>query len=201
VNEIVEWGVASRTLAGELISGDAHLVVPFEHGVLAAVIDGLGHGPAAATAAQAAVAVLSRRRDAPVTELIQLCHRELRITRGAVMSLASIDVVRGVVTWVGVGDVEGILLRASGPAKDARQSILLRGGVVGYRLPPLREAAWPVAQGDILIFATDGVRHGFAASVAGDRSPQLIADDILAVHGKSTDDALVLVVRYLGAVS
>jgi negative regulator of sigma-B (phosphoserine phosphatase) len=201
VNGIVKWGVASRALDDQPVSGDLHLVAPFECGALAAVIDGLGHGPEAAAAARGAAAVLSQRPQAPVTDLIQLCHQELKNTRGAVLSLASFNAALGVVTWAGVGDVEGVLLRASGPAAAARESILLRNGVVGYQLPPLREAAWPVAAGDILIFATDGVRHGFTSTVPGGRSPQRIADDILAQHGKSSDDALVLVVRYLGPPS
>ena len=198
---VVEWGAASRTLAGQPVSGDAHLVAPFEGGVLVAVIDGLGHGPEARLAASAAVAVLSRRPGAPVTDLIQLCHAEIKSTRGVVLSLASFDAARGLVTWVGVGDVEGVLLSASDPSRSGRQSLLLRNGVVGYQLPSLREAICPVATGDMLIFATDGVRHDFTATVAGGRSPQAIADDIIANHGKSTDDALALVARYIGASS
>jgi serine phosphatase RsbU (regulator of sigma subunit) len=198
---IIEWGVAGRTLAGQIMSGDAHLVSPFEGGVLVAVIDGLGHGPEAHLAASAAVAVLSRRPQAPVTDLIQLCHAEIKSTRGVVLSLASFDTTRGLVTWVGVGDVEGVLLSAADPSRGGRQSLLLRNGVVGYQLPSLREVICPVATGDMLIFATDGVRHDFTATAPNGRSPQAIADDIIANHGKSTDDALVLVARYLGASS
>lgn len=200
-DDIVEWGTASRTLAGQPVSGDAHLVAPFEGGVLVAVIDGLGHGPEAHLAANAAVAALSRRPEAPVTDLIQACHAEIKSTRGVVLSLASFDAARGVVTWAGVGDVEGVLLSASDPSRAGRQPLLLRNGVVGYQLPSLREAICPVATGDTLIFATDGVSQAFIATVANGRSPQAIADDIIANHGKSTDDALVLVVRYRGASS
>lgn len=55
--------------------------------------------------------------------------------------------------------------------------------------------------GDTLIFATDGVRRDFAATVTGRRPPQEIADGIFARHGKLTDDVLVLVVRYLGVAA
>lgn len=198
MNAVVEWAATSRALAGEPISGDLHLVALFEGGALAAVIDGLGHGPEAAAAARAAAAVLSLRPEAPIAELMQLCHEELRRTRGAVLSLASFDAARGVVTWAGVGDVEGVLLRAEERSTGGRQTIMLRNGVVGYQMQPPRTAIWPVATGDILIFATDGVRHGFTTTVAGDRTLQKVADDIIADYGRSTDDALTLVVRYLG---
>ena len=201
MDEIVDWGVASRALAGEPVSGDLHLVATFDQGALAAVIDGLGHGPEAAEAARAAAAVLSRRSDASVSDLIQLCHQELRQTRGVAMSLASFNARSNVMTWVGVGDVEGVLAPAVGAAERSPQWILLRSGIVGYRLPPLRETALPVAPGDTLIFATDGVHPGFDSDDGTRRSPQEIADDILARLGKFTDDALALVVRYWGATS
>ncbi len=200
-DDLVEWAAASRTLAGQPVSGDAHLVAPFEGGVLIAVIDGLGHGPEAHLAASAAVAVLARRPEAPVADLIQSCHAEIKSTRGVVLSLASFDTARGLVTWVGVGDVEGVLLSASDPSRSGRRSLLLRNGVVGYQLPSLRETICPIATGDMLIFATDGVSHDFTATIPNGRSPRTVADDIIAKHGKSTDDALVLVARYLGASS
>ena len=44
-----------------------------------------------------------------------------------------------------------------------------------------------------------GIKPGFADDPPADASPQQWADRILATHGKGTDDALVLVARYLGA--
>ena len=194
---VVDWAVAARTLGGESESGDLHVVAGFPGGALAAAIDGLGHGPEAAQAAAAAAAVLTRDAGAPVARLVDACHAELRKTRGVVMSLASFDRVSGTVAWVGVGDVEAVLLRAD-PARGSRESILLRGGVVGYQLPPLRAATLAVWPGDVMIFATDGVRRDFVAESVNDRDPQAIADDLLAAYAKGSDDALVLVVRYQG---
>ncbi len=101
-------------------------------------------------------------------------------------------------TWLGVGNVEGVLLSAGGEAGLARESVLLRGGVVGYRLPPLRPAVLTIRPGDTLILATDGIRGGFVSQLTSGEPPQQMADGILARHGKGTDDALVLVARYLG---
>ena len=55
---LVEWGVAARPIAGEAVSGDLHLVKPFDHGVLLAAVDGVGHGDEATSAARAAVGIL-----------------------------------------------------------------------------------------------------------------------------------------------
>jgi negative regulator of sigma-B (phosphoserine phosphatase) len=69
---------------------------------------------------------------------------------------------------------------------------------MGYRLPSLYPAAIPVAPGDMLIFATDGLRSGFVDDVPLEDAPQQIAEHILERYGRDTDDALVLVARYLG---
>ena len=61
------------------------------------------------------------------------------------MSLASFNALDGAMTWLGVGNVTGLLLRADAGAERKRESLLLRGGVVGYRLPPLRPVAIPIA--------------------------------------------------------
>jgi serine/threonine protein phosphatase PrpC len=99
-------------------------------------------------------------------------------------------------TWLGVGNVEGTLLHVA--EELPRQSVLLRGGVVGYQLPPLRASVLPVARGDLLILASDGIRNGFADGPALTDSPQQIADRILGEYNRGTDDAIVLAVRYLG---
>ena len=88
---LIECHAASRPYAGAAVSGDLEVVTYFPGGALAAVIDGLGHGPEAAHAASVAAAVLRRQPAEPVTDLMVLCHEALRPTRGAVMSLASFD--------------------------------------------------------------------------------------------------------------
>ncbi|MDB5397064.1 MAG: rsbX [Rhodospirillales bacterium] len=194
----IDWGVAGCALGGAEVSGDLHMVVAHASGMLVGVADGLGHGAEAAVAAQAAARIFASHPGLPVDQLMVLCHEALRRTRGAVLSIASFDITAGSVEWVGVGNVEGILIRGeAGPR--ARESLLLRGGVVGSRIPPLRAVTLRVDAGDTLIFATDGIGRQFVTTLPDDRSPQDLADDILRDHGKDTDDALVLVVRYRGA--
>jgi negative regulator of sigma-B (phosphoserine phosphatase) len=193
---VVDFGVASRPLAGEPESGDLHLVSAFPDGVLVAAVDGLGHGAEAAVAARAACEALGNDPGADLPTLFERCHRRLARTRGVVMSLASFGEREGVMKWLGVGNVEGLLLRAD--AAPTNESILLLGGVVGYQLPTLRPTTTQVAHGDVLMLATDGIRTGFAHGLDRSEPAQQLADRILANHAKPTDDALVLVARYLG---
>ena len=195
---LIDYGVATLTLAGEAESGDLHLVKAVGNGVLVSVVDGLGHGAEAAAAARAAVAALDRHASESPLPLLQRCHRALAGTRGVVMSVAFFDRADGAMTWIGVGNVEGALLFGDSAARPARASLITRGGIVGSELPALRAEVIAVAPGDTLIFATDGVRNPFTDRLSADASPQQLADHILSRHSKGTDDALVLVARYTG---
>jgi negative regulator of sigma-B (phosphoserine phosphatase) len=194
----IDWGVASRTLAGQPASGDLGVVLPFDAGVLVAVLDGVGHGDEAAAAAKAADKVLREQPDAAVVDLIERCHEALIGTRGVVMSLASFSADEGTLSWSGVGNVEGVLVRADGRPTPRREALLLRGGVVGFNLPSITVEVLPVAPGDTLTFATDGVRSAFGAGLRNTLSPQRLAESILAQHAKGNDDALALVAVFRG---
>ena len=88
---VLERGVAGLAHEGEGRSGDVAVFAPSRRGGLVAVIDGLGHGDAAADAAEAAAEVLRREVERDPQELLEICHEELRRTRGAVMTLAWFD--------------------------------------------------------------------------------------------------------------
>jgi negative regulator of sigma-B (phosphoserine phosphatase) len=193
---IIEWGWAGCGL--EVPSGDMHVVAPFPGGVLVALLDGLGHGTEAAAASKAALPVLHDHAGDSLLLIVQLCHDALRKTRGVVMSLASFRTGDSSMTWTGIGNVDGVLLRAKGNPQRPDESIHVRGGVVGYQLPPLRAATVLVSPGDTLIMATDGILSGFTTGLAIEQYPQEIAESILARFAKGTDDAHVVVARYLG---
>jgi phosphoserine phosphatase RsbX len=193
---LIDWGVAKQTLPGEAICGDHSLVKSFAGGILVAVIDGLGHGQEAGSAAQRAIATLEAAPQLSPIGLVTRCHHELKSMRGAVMGLA-IYGMEETLTWLGVGNVQAIVHRASQAAPN-RERLSLCRGVVGYQLPPLRANVLPIRAGDTLVVATDGIRPEFAEQGIASGSPQEIAESILSQYAKGTDDALVLVARYRG---
>jgi phosphoserine phosphatase RsbX len=193
---MAEYGVAKFVLPGESESGDQHLVCCNDSGVLIAAIDGIGHGAEAANAAKGAIAVLRNGVGEPIISLVAACHEKLRSTRGVVLSLASVDVRHGLMTWLGVGNVHGVVVRAD--KKTGSETLLLRGGVVGDHLPQLQAAVLPVSQGDLLVFATDGVRADFVRTLSALENPQRAAERILHSFSIGSDDALVLALRITG---
>jgi negative regulator of sigma-B (phosphoserine phosphatase) len=193
---LVDYATAGLTVPGEQQSGDRYVVTATAEGTLVAVIDALGHGVEAAQTARVAVAALEQHATEAVTMLIQRCHEEMKATRGAVISLAFFHATNRAITWLGIGNVEGILLRVDPQA--SQENIVMRGGVVGFQLPVLQPLRISVAPGDTLIFATDGIRSGFEQGLCVSRPLQDIADTICSQHSKGNDDALVLVARYRG---
>ena len=197
----VEWWATTRTLPGQTDSGDRHLVHEVRTGVLLAVVDGIGHGREAASAAEIAVETLQLHAQEPLVALVKHCHEALRQTRGAVMSLAHYQAREGMVTWLGVGNIEGLVLRAGSSRGPVRARLLQRSGVVGKSLPSLHASTFPVHVGDTLLFATDGIATDFDRDLDPGQRPEALAERILSSYGRSTDDALVLVARFMGVRS
>ncbi len=190
----LEWAAAGRALPGEEVSGDLAVHLALGDRDLVAVIDGLGHGPEAAVAATRACEVIEEHADLVLDELLTRMHRELRRTRGAVVSLATVE-RGGHMRWVGVGNVETHLVRPDGLRLRLADSAMLYGGVVGYRLPALRVRHARMQVGDVLVMATDGIAPDFVDGLLATASLHHLVDTVLEQCAKPTDDALVAAAR------
>jgi len=198
-DSFIDWAVASRPMAGQDLSGDIATVQTSGHRAVIAVIDGLGHGPEAAAAAQAAARVVEKHRAEPLEALLLLAHEHLADSRGAAATLAIVDGATGRLEWLGVGNVNGTLLRADDEARPRTHGVFLCRGVLGYLLPSLHiTMPLALAPGDLLMFATDGVRGDLAGAVRPEVPVGRLAETILAEQATTEDDALVLVARYRG---
>jgi phosphoserine phosphatase RsbX len=190
------WAGAHRPIAGEVECGDLSVVESYAEGTTIGVFDGLGHGPEAAAAARIAEAVLRRSPDLPPLELIHACHKALRGSRGAAGLVASAS-TGGMLSWVGVGNVEG--WRVCRPNSGRRREALISSaGVLGYQIPTLRSRTLTLAPSDLLAFSTDGVSSSFVESVVPGTELAGLADRLLLMYGRPNDDALVLLARFEG---
>jgi phosphoserine phosphatase RsbX len=192
----IDAAVATLPLPGQAESGDLSLIKRVGGGTLVAVVDALGHGQEAATAAHAAVGALDRYSKESLLELVKRCHAALAGMRGVVLGLAYFDPLGATMTWLGVGNVTGVLIRADQASLPAKVSLLPVAGFIGSELPHPTTRTMTLTRGDTLILASDGIREGFAEGLALTGTPQTMADGILAKHAKGNDDALVLVARY-----
>ena len=192
----IDTAFATVPLPGQKESGDLSLIKRVGAGTLVAVVDGLGHGQEAASAAHAAVAALDRYSREPLSDLVRRAHEALVGLRGVVLGLAYLDPQAATLTWLGVGNIGGILLRADTGSRPARITLVPSAGFIGGDPAHPTTRSVPLALGDTVILFSDGVKESFADAVVLANTPQQIADSAIARHSKGNDDALVLVARY-----
>jgi serine/threonine protein phosphatase PrpC len=192
----IEAAFAMLPLPGQSESGDLCLVKRVGKGTLIAVVDGLGHGQDAASAAHAAVGALDRYSREPLIDLVRRCHEALVGLRGVVLGLAYLDPQAATMAWLGVGNVGGVLLRADLGNRPSRITLVPNAGFIGAEQTRPTTRSVPLALGDTVILYSDGIKDGFAESLALSNTPQEIADFVITRQVKGNDDALVLVARY-----
>lgn len=188
----IEIGAFSRPKQEREVSGDAYVVHKEDHGYLFSLIDGLGSGEEAAKASRIAVAQVKAQHHLPLTEILRHCHRSLRNTRGVVMGLLRVNEDTGQVRYAGVGN-SGIWVLAQEPFRPISYN-----GIVGYRLPHVREFGGAYHSGDTFILYSDGVDSRFHSDEAlflQETDPQRLAEQIGIRYGKDNDDVCVLVAR------
>jgi anti-sigma regulatory factor (Ser/Thr protein kinase) len=192
---LARWGAVNVPLGGTGDSGD-NWHVTADDGLLAAlVVDGLGHGPAAADASSAAVAALAGRPVSDPALFVVRAHEAMLGTRGGVLGIAVINAVAGELAYAGAGNISGWVLH-----DGKSHGLLSREGTAGTQARPPRphvmRLPWP--PGATLILASDGIRTlrdlpSYAALWSHDSS--VAAAVLYRDHARGTDDGCALVVQ------
>ncbi len=104
--------MAARPLTGQTVSGDLHMVELFEKARCWRRLTASDTAMKPPCRANVAADVLKKNAGESVISLVQRSHEALVGTRGAVMTLAAIDIRGSKVRWIGVGNVEARLFRA-----------------------------------------------------------------------------------------
>jgi anti-sigma regulatory factor (Ser/Thr protein kinase) len=187
-------GAVSVAVAGEHACGDGWAVWSAGELTSVFVCDGLGHGPQAAAATEAALATFRRHGERSAPDILTLVHDALRPTRGAAVALAELDFRQQSVRYCGLGNISAAIFR---PGGDAQHLVSLSGiaGHVMRRLQPFTYA-WP--RGSVLVMHSDGVDNHWSARLRDGlraHSAPVIAGVILRDHRRQRDDATVAVVR------
>jgi serine phosphatase RsbU (regulator of sigma subunit) len=193
VERPVEVAGAGRPHPNETVNGDAWSVAWHEERCRIAVVDGLGHGPEAAEAAQRALTTLAARPELAPVEAIHECHEALHSTRGAALTLIDIDATSMHLSHVGVGNVEA---RVWSRVRELRLSPAR--GIVGNVLPRLQTTELDLLEDWTLVIYTDGVSGRFTLeTILGEQPDALpdIAAALLKEWSRSADDATVVVAR------
>nr|WP_320067373.1 ATP-binding SpoIIE family protein phosphatase [Micromonospora sp. RTGN7] len=189
------WTAAlTRPLAGESVSGDGYAVrvVEGRHQVL--VSDGLGHGPLAAAATDAALAAFRSAPAASPAVVVQHLHRAMSHTRGAALAVAEVVADAGLLRYAGLGNISAAVVVEG----ERRRGLVSLPGIAGHQRPVVREYDYAFPSGAALVMHSDGVvdRWQFDDYPGlGSRTPLVMAATLLRDAGLRRDDACVLVAR------
>jgi serine phosphatase RsbU (regulator of sigma subunit) len=180
---------AGRPVAPETVCGDQAGVIHDGSRTILVLADGLGHGEAAEAAARRAVDYVRENVASGPAELLRGCNVALRGTRGAAVTIISVDTERAELVHAGVGNVELVAL--------SREPIrpLALGGIVGARMRKVVETTHRLHAGDMVVLHTDGISTRLALAPYRGLEPRAIADAILSAYAKAHDDAACLVLR------
>ena len=189
----MKTGGFSRPYKGLSICGDSFVVERRGGAVLAAVVDGLGHGYESSVAAGRAAEVIRECADLPVEAILRRCHKELRVTRGAAVGLLKVE-EGGEGEFCGIGNIEVQALHGPPP------SIFCLAGIVGHNVRVSKVMAVAMRPGDIYCLTSDGVssRGNFKTCLPG--PPEVVARRIVENWGKDHDDATALVLGFGEAI-
>ncbi len=188
-----EIGGISSCHPGETVCGDAWM--SHQQGDLLSVMvaDGLGHGPLAAQAAAAAMAIFEAHAQETPAAILELAHGALRSTRGAAAAVVQIDAARGELNFAGLGNVAALTV-----AEGKTKSMVSLNGTLGATPRKIQSFSYPWTPETTLLMSSDGL----ASHLRPDRYPGLLARDPTMVAGvlyrdfkRGRDDATLVVAR------
>ena len=186
-------GAVCLALAGEEVCGDAWALEPSPGRIAILLVDGLGHGMPAATAAREAVRIFRANARMAPADLLGALHTALRPTRGAAGAVAVIDFTTRILTFAGVGNIAGAIIGPTG-----RQGLVSLSGTLGHEVRKVRAFDYPWPPGATLVMHSDGLgtqwdigRYPGLAT----RHPALVAGILYRDFRRVRDDVTVVVVR------
>jgi anti-sigma regulatory factor (Ser/Thr protein kinase) len=184
-------GAVVDPIAGETISGDGWSFTIATEGLTLVLLDGSGHGIAAAAALEAGLAAFREHVDYDCPRLMEALHRALAPTRGAAAAIARIDARQQLIRFVGVGNILGAVM-----VDGVMRRMVSHNGVAGHVAPRIREFTYPWLPATTIVLHSDGLSAkwdfrtypGLATS-----HPSLIAGILFRDHRRAKDDACVVV--------
>jgi anti-sigma regulatory factor (Ser/Thr protein kinase) len=191
----LELGVVRVSAPGEQECGDDWATIERDGLSLILMVDGLGHGPAAALAAEEAVRAFHGQRSSQPAEILEAIHRAIRSTRGAALAIARIDLARGQLRYAGVGNISSLILDTK---TGETANMVSLNGTVGHTIRKIQSFDYSWTQDSVLIMHSDGMATHWSLDrypgIIG-RHPGLIAGALYRDHKRGRDDVSVLVAR------
>jgi anti-sigma regulatory factor (Ser/Thr protein kinase) len=185
------FGAVCVAVAGEIECGDSWRIARSEAGFVMMVVDGLGHGPLAASAARMACDAFVERPLDPPAEIMQSLHNALSGSRGAAAACAAVDAANACIAYSGVGNIAASVISA-----DRSKGMVSHNGILGAHLLRKQQFSYDCGPECRVVMHSDGLSARWSLqSYPGLwlRHAAVIAAVLYRDHARSRDDATVLV--------
>jgi anti-sigma regulatory factor (Ser/Thr protein kinase) len=186
----VRHGAISIPMPGETSNGDAwHVTTDGEHTAVI-VVDGLGHGILASEAARAGVSAFLANPYAAPRDIMLSASAAMSKTRGGAAACA---LIRGTsLDYAGVGNISGALI-----SNGKSQGLVSHAGTLGMQPRRSQQFAYQREPGTLLVMHSDGLSARWNLREHPEllrRHPAIIAAVLYRDHGRTRDDATVVVI-------
>jgi anti-sigma regulatory factor (Ser/Thr protein kinase) len=188
-----EIGSHHRPMVGQINSGDRVVIADSDNQTLIVIIDVTGHGDRAHASAKAIQAIIESNNTLLPKPLMTLLHTTLQGTVGAAIGILKIDKHSNSFRYLAVGNT------GASRIKGKKWHGISKDGVLGLRLPTLREQTEFLEPGDVILLWTDGLpetttqqflqRHIHEAA-------QPLAKRLVATLGRDHDDAGCAILKW-----
>jgi anti-sigma regulatory factor (Ser/Thr protein kinase) len=187
-----EWAAVSTPAPHEELCGDAWRVAVKNGEIAVMVVDGLGHGPLAAKAADLATQLFEQQWFDTPASFCEGAHRALSGSRGAAIAAAHVSST-SVVRYAGVGNISACVVS---PA--ASRGMMSQNGTAGLQMRKVQQFDYPWPERALLVMHSDGLSnrwslddyHGLIA-----RHPAVVAGVLHRDFLRGRDDATIVVMR------
>jgi len=183
----------SLPISGETVCGDAWSSESRPERSVYIVADGLGHGPTAAEAAREAVRIFHQTAECSPSRIMSEIHLALAKTRGAAVAIAEILYEKGVLNYVGAGNIVAAITSGG-----KTRSLVSMNGTVGHTIAKLQQFSYPWEPKSSLIMHSDGLATRWNLEQYPGlslRHPALMAAVLYRDFCRKRDDATILVSR------
>jgi anti-sigma regulatory factor (Ser/Thr protein kinase) len=199
-HDLLDIGAICLPIDGETACGDGWAVVQGCDRAVILLVDGLGHGPNAAAAADTAIASFHAASSGTPAEIVATLHEALRATRGAALAVAEVSPTAegATVRYCGVGNTVAMLL----DAVEASRALPSMNGTAGLQVRAMHEVTLPWTHGGLLVLHTDGITTRWRADAYRGilrHHPTVLAAALQRDHARGRDDATVLAFRLRSA--
>ena len=186
------WAAISTPAPHEELCGDAWRVAVRDREIAVMVVDGLGHGPEAAKAADLAVRLFEQQWFDGPAAFCENAHRALSGSRGAAIAAAHVSPA-GVVRYAGVGNISAYVVNP-----EASRGMLSQNGTAGLQMRKVQQFDYPWPDRALLVMHSDGLSNRWALDDYHGlitRHPAVVAGVLHRDFLRGRDDATIVVMR------